>query len=108
MTEFFWRRLAGALLSASQLPDADEPAREEDEEAADDDLEAGREEGGVHVAVADPGNDDEFHHDDGAGDAGGQVEVADEVGEGVADAAEGGHESADNPTQPGVAATAEL
>ena len=61
----------------------------------------------VHVAIPDIGNGDEFqcNHDDG--DRGGGPEIRNQVGQGVADAADGGHHPANRAAQPRCAAAGE-
>lgn len=86
---------------------ADEDAGGEDQGASECDLDDGGGEGGVHETVADPGDDAQLDEDDDDGDPCGGVDVWDEVGERVAEAAEGCHRAADEAAGPGVAATGE-
>ncbi len=57
--------------------------------------------------MADPGDDEEFDADDGDGNPGGGLDIGNEVRQGVAKAADRGHQAANKTTRPGVAAAGE-
>src|SRR4051794_6381478 len=86
---------------------ADQHAGEEDERAAEGDLDGGGGKWRVHVPGADPGDGGELEDDDDDGDRRRDREAGDEVGDRVTEAAEGGHQAADEAAHEGSPATGE-
>ena len=80
-------------LRARGLRAADRDARREHQGAAEDDLQGRPPEGGVHVTVLDPGDGPELDKDDDHGDRRGGAEARDQIGERMAEAANGGHQA---------------
>ena len=79
---------------------ADEPAGEEDEDAAHDDLEGGLEERRVHIAVADVADGTKLDSDNDDGDTRGQTKVRNQEGKRVAKTTGGSHQASDRATNP--------
>ena len=86
---------------------SDQDSGGEDECSAQDDLDAGDEETGGEIAVADPGDDEEFDGDYDVGEVEGAVDFGDEEGQGVQKAAEESHASGDETAAEGLAAAGE-
>src|SRR5262249_16157065 len=89
------------------LGTSDQDADKEYEGAADQDLEGSGEQRGVHVTPANPRDDRKFNRDNYAGDAGSRPEMWNEIGQGMAETAEGGHAAAAKPTDHRRAAAGE-
>src|SRR5205809_1017444 len=103
-------RIRGARMPRPRIPStrANQPAGEKNQHAAHDNLEHGREQRCVHVAFANPGYDRQFHSHHPERDGRGEMKIADEIGQGVAQTAEGCHQAADRAAYPGCAAPAEF
>ncbi len=87
---------------------SDEDTGDEDDDAADDDLDGGFAQWRFHIAMADPGDHEELDDDDRDGYRHGYVEGGDQKGEGVTCSADEGHGPAHATAEDGVAATTEL
>src|SRR6266571_648010 len=92
--------------AAMTLTGADQPAGQEDEHTAHDDLEDRREQRRVHIAFANPGNDRQFRSHDNERDSGREMKIADKIWHSVAQTAEGRHQAADGAAYPRCATTA--
>src|SRR6185369_4358839 len=75
----------------SELRASNQDSRQKYQRTAHQDLEGSREQRGLHVTVADPSDDAQFHQDDGKGDAQRYMEVGNQKRKGVPDAADRCH-----------------
>ena len=96
-----------SIKSVKRSRTPDQNSGQEDQKPADHDLEEGRGERRVHEAVADPGDHAEFDDDDADGDRRGRAVFGDQVRQRVAEAAQGGHQAADEAAGQRAAAAGE-
>src|SRR5262249_41865148 len=82
------------------LDAADEDPSQEDDYPTDHHLEDRRQQRRVHVALADPGDDEQFHHDHAGGEQDRGQERGNQEREGVPRRAQEGHQPADRTAHP--------
>src|SRR6478736_8054514 len=83
-----------------RLGSADEDARGQHEQAAENDLKNGPPDRRLHKAMLDPDDGPKLHEDDAERDRGGGPEIRNEIGQGVSKPAECGHDAGSQSALP--------